>query len=206
MALFKRKICAHCGKRAKFLRRIALEDNQYLCKQCLKILPAIMAKGLEGHSYEDFLRVYEYVTKTSPQLKKQFRQTHRYKGIHLDITHELFYLGGIRPRVYFRLMDVTYFSLAFAGEEGEDGVLGATVTGEVRMRLVMSKLMFDVNKVLARKEVVSAATKGLLRKEIIYSSPRDMEKFEELFNDACELALDRKYERIHQSYEDGMGE
>lgn len=196
MAFFKEKPCAHCGKKTNMLTRVKLNNDQYICGKCLDKFPTEISQELTGHSYEEFLNIYNYINKVNPTLKKQFRETHKFHGIHIDTTHELFYLDFVSPTTYLQFKDLSDCNLEFSADEVKDGFLGAKVTGKIYLKLRMDNMLLYVDKVIATDIKASAKVSGVMNKKVTYENPKGMDEFIRHFGLAWNRAITQNIDML----------
>lgn len=145
MALFKEKLCAHCGKRAGMLTRYDLADGKRLCFKCATELPFMMVDQLSSRTYPEFRRAYHYIKEVNPELEKRFVRTYKYGSLQIDTNNDLFCLDHEYPKLYIPLDQITEFNLQFRITDEKEGFLGGKVYGDVYLRLQVEsiKLYFD---------------------------------------------------------------
>lgn len=202
MALFKEKLCTHCGKKTNMLTRIKLENDEYICGKCVDKMPSEMSEELTGRPYGDFFYLRNYVDEVNPVLAKRFRETHKFHGIHLDTAHDLFYLDGLYPTIYFQLKDLDEFELEFTPDEVKDGFLGAKVTGKIYLRVRIEELLLFVDKVIAKDVKASAKIGGVVSKKVTYENPKGMDEFIHHMLAAREHALNAEIDRLSRELDD----
>lgn len=189
MGFFKEITCAHCGKRAGMLGRVALDNDQYVCGKCMKDFPTEIQTELAGHSYQDFLRVRHYMDEINPKLKKTFHETHKYYKIHIDTAHDLFYLDDLYPTVYFRFENLKDFSLEYVADTVKDGMLSTKVNGKIFMKIGVEDLLFFRDCVLASDVKANAKVSGVINKKYTYENPKGMDDFLHHFQGAWTHAV-----------------
>lgn len=202
MALFKEKMCVHCGQKTNLLTRVSLENDQYLCGKCTSRIPSGITTELKGHSYDDFLWLDHYMKKISPKLKKMFRETHRFYGIVLDSAHDIIHLEGslLVCDMYCPLDYISEFTLEFVPDKVKDGIFSTKVTGKVFLRLRADELLWFEDREIASNIKASARTAGWSGNRVVYENPKGMDDFCTHFEMARLHAIEARF-RLNQEAE-----
>lgn len=203
MALFKEIKCRHCGDKTAILSRVRLADEQYICNKCTSGIPSDLINKISEYDYDEFVKLREYMDVTNTELAKKFRESQRYQCIHLDSEHGIFYLDGMRPRIYFHLWDLTRFDLSFHPDEVKEGMFGTKVTGKIYLEIETTFPHFYKEEIIDHYAKASAQVKGLLSNKVTYENPKDMDDFLHYFMKAWQRCIDRaieQWEHEHPEY------
>lgn len=190
MALFKEIHCKHCDKKTNLLTRIKLADDSYICSVCKAGIPNYI--HLSDYTYDGFLALKAYLEESEIQLKRVFRETHSYMGIHLDAEHGLFYVGDWGKHLYLKLENLEDFDLDFVADEYKEGIFSEKVTGKVGLNMKMQFPYFYKEEVLATGVKASARTKGIFGNKVEYENPKGMNDFLHSFATAWRRALEKE--------------
>ena len=199
MALFKEATCSHCGGKTNIITRYRIDDNQYVCSKCVSEIPAIMLSNAKELTYNQFELLYDRMNTENAELAQVFKETHSYKGIHLDTIHNLYYLDHISPRAYLKLEEIGSFLLEFIADEVKEGFWKDTVTGRVYLKIENEFPIFTFDKVIAEKVKSNARIKeGIFKKKVTYAPPADLDTFRNIFALAWNDARESFFERLTQ--------
>ena len=203
MTLFQEINCARCGGKTNLITRRKLSDGACVCGKCLSRIPGPIAENVRDLDTKDFEELHHYIYRENKKLGEQFRETHRYKNIHIDTRNNLYYLDTMSPRVYLKLEYLSEFHLEFVADELKEGFLRDTVTGKVYLKMKSSFPVFYVDRVIAEGVKAGADVKdGLFRKKVTYKNPADLEKFLGFFHSAWTDAREELYTRLSWELEE----
>lgn len=194
MALFKEIKCVHCGKKAGMMNRTKLSGDEYVCGNCISGIPPEFVSKLSEYTSQDFKALRDFFDQENKLREKQFREKRKYKCIHLDTEHNLFYLDTIRPKVYFRLEDAEQFDLEYRPETVKEGFLSDKVTGHVHMTLRVKFPPFSREEIIARDEKSSGEIKGLIKKRLSWQNPKGMDEVQDYIDSVLAKVRDKELE------------
>lgn len=151
MALFKETFCKHCGKKVNLLARHSLNDDNYLCVECVKKVPSYIRNKLSlSYNYDDYVGFIDYMDYSKKTLKPLFSETAHYGSIHMDAVHHLFFIDiWGKDRLYFEMKNMIKADLHFEPEEIKDGFLKEKIIGNVMFDLQMNVPLFNFNNIVS---------------------------------------------------------
>lgn len=200
MGLFKEIYCAKCGKKTNIFTRTKLADGNYLCAECMSVVPSFMRQSVsDRYSIDDYNDLLDYIAYSHKELRPQFRESHSYYSVRIDTESRIMYLGyGIDDKtVFFHMHNVEDFELVFRGEEFKEGIVGGKVKGKILMTLKMGTPYFYHEEILDHS-AKAKARKRMLSSEIEYENPNGMDEFMLHFLNAWRKSI----EEAENEYED----
>ena len=196
MALFKEINCSVCGEKTSMLTRSRLKDGSHVCGKCKKSVPGYIKSALGSYTLEEFQEMKQYLVHSKMELQPVFTETAKYKSIHLDAKHGLFYVDELGQTLYLKLQDVVDFTLSFEPQKAKEGLLFDKVIGTVNMSLTMGTPYFVRQEQIASGVKTSAEMKGIISKKMVYVPPKAMEEFLLAFHEARRIALESEATRV----------
>lgn len=201
MGLLSKVECAECRNPAGPIMRVKLNDGNYICSKCARIIPTYAYGNLlQDYSLDDFHAFKKYIQFSKEQLAPIFEETASYYTIHLDDTHGLFYLGNPydKEKIFLKLENVLIFDLVYNGKEFSSGVTGQKVEGDVLFEIAVSEPFFKHEEKLATG-IKAKAKKTLFGSKVSYENPKGMDDFVQAFSFAWNECLDEKYGSDNQT-------
>ena len=198
MALFQKVSCAECGKQFGGLLKTKLKSGEYICPDCMRIVPTVMHNTFfSSYTFEDFRALKSYVEISNQEFKPRFSETTSYYSIHIDEDSALFYLGKkiSEDTIFFKFSNVDSFDLDFNAKELKEGILGDKVTGDILFELEMAVPRFEHEEKLATG-VKTKARKKLFGTKVVYDPPEGMLEFSARFQNTCLLSAEDDYDEI----------
>ena len=202
MALFKEIRCVHCGKKTSMLNRTKLYDDEYVCGSCTSGMPAETVAALSEVFSDDFGDIRNFFDVVNKQREKLFRETKKFKCVHLDETNELFYLDHIRPKIYFSLSDLYDFALEYRPETVKEGFLSDKVTGNIHLTIQAEFPPFSREKIIARDVKSTGEIKGVFNKKLAFQNPKGMDEINMIFALASAQANSRRVQSLLRDNEE----
>lgn len=198
MALFQKVSCAECGKQFGGLLKTKLKDGEYLCSDCMRIVPTFMHNTFfASYTLEGFRALKSYVEISNQEFKPRFSETASYYSIHIDEDSALFYLGKkiSEDTIFFKFSNVDSFDLDFNAKELKEGILGDKVTGDILFELEMAVPRFEHEEKLSTG-VKTKARKKFFGTKVVYDPPEGMLEFSARFQNTWLLSAEDDYDEI----------
>lgn len=200
MALFKEITCVHCGKKAGMMSRTKLMYDDYVCGKCTSGIPAEVVSRLhECADEEAFAEIRNFFDVENEQRKQLFKETIKFKSLHLDEVNELLYMDHIRPKMYFHIDDVEEFDLEYIPDTVKEGFLSDKVTGDIHLNFKMNLPTFARKEIIAKNVKSTGEMKGLIKKKVEYNNPKGMDDFVMAFELAIASSINKRMESILRS-------
>lgn len=189
MALFKEIKCVHCGKKTGMLSRTQLMNGEYVCSDCITGFPAetvaLLHKCANG---EEFAKLRYFFDDLNKKREKIFKETARYKCVHLDAEGSLFYLDDVRPRIYFSMYDMEEFELSFRPVTVKEGFLNDKVTGDVHLTVKSRYPLFVRQNIIAKDVKTTGEIKGMIKKRVEWENPKGINEINACYHEANYIA------------------
>ena len=195
MALFKEINCVHCGKKAGMMSRTKLMYDDYVCGKCTSGIPAEVIANLHECD-EDFANIRNFFDVENKQREKLFKETKKFKSLHLDEVNQLLYMDHIRPKMYIHMDDVEDFDLRYIPDTVKEGFLSDKVTGDIHLNFKMTLPPFARNEIIAKDVKSTGEIKGLIKKKLDYNNPKGMDEFVMAFELALAQSINRRLNSI----------
>lgn len=181
MALFKEIKCAHCGKKTSMLSRTQIMDDEYVCGTCTSGMPAETIALLHEYDSDDFANIHHFFNVENKERAKVFKETKKYKCVHLDEDHDLIYLDHVRPKMYFSTNDLTEFFLEYRPATVKEGFLSDKVTGDVHLTIKSDLPPYARQEIIAKDVKTTGEIKGLIKKKFTWNNPKGIDEINSYF-------------------------
>ena len=133
------------------------------------------------------------------QREKLFKETHKFKSLHLDEVNDLLYMDHIRPKMYIHMDDVEEFDLRYIPATVKEGFLSDKVTGDIHLNFKINIPPFTREEVIAKDVKSTGEIKGLIKKSVEYNNPKGMDDFVVAFELATARSINRSLNSILHS-------
>lgn len=175
--------CAHCKETGRVRKFFKTSDGKHICENCQFKLPTTLREKLEESSYEEVEEILSYIDYSKRELAPKFKVNLKYEDFMVDTVNGLFKTCYRAP--VLEIKNIEMYSFDFAPTEGREGLLSATVTGNVNALVVTNSPKMCYN------ETVALMVKGKAKKKLggsiyFYENPKKLDEFLEKFEPVVE--------------------
>ncbi len=207
MLLFGDKhLCTACGTETK--DTIELAGGQYLCKNCLKIVPKSLREDVPySWSVSDFNAFKEHMETEQKTLMQQFNPDYRYGPVKVDSHHFTF---AVDRDFVFKLCNIATekadptdpenmvvnpkYNFDFTADKVHNGFIGKTVTGNVTFQF--DTTLPNVSKTVTCATKASGKVLADAYGEIRYEFPKECQRFRVQFYNIHVKAFEAEQNRL----------
>jgi hypothetical protein len=175
--------CEHCKKTGRVRKFFKTKDGKFICGNCQFDLPTTIRENVAESEYEEIEEILSYVDYSKRELAPKFRETLKYEYFSVDAVNGLFKIFGGSP--VLELKNIEMYSFDFEPTEGREGLISATVTGNVNALIITNSPKMCYN------EIVALMVKGKAKKKLggsiyYYENPKKLDEFLEKFEPVLE--------------------
>ena len=150
MALFKKEVCAHCGKESGMLDRVKLADKKFICWDCRSKCSDVFADNfLSHHTYEEYCAYLQHKEENYKKLE-QFEMTDLYfDRIAVDMNKGWFVFYEKHPFEtteellasnieVFEAKDLVFYDFFYIIKDVKEGILNNKVKADVELSIAFN--------------------------------------------------------------------
>ena len=150
MALFKKEVCAHCGKESGVLERVKLTDGKFICGECIiKCSRAFSENFLFRHTYDEYCAYLQHKEENRKKLE-QFEMTDLYfDRIAVDMNKGWFVFYKHHPFAtkekllasnleVFEAKDLVFYDFFYFVKDVQTGILNDKVKADVQLSIAFN--------------------------------------------------------------------